>query len=78
MRVGDVDVPFTIMSVAKPFVLALVLETCGPEAIRSQIGVNATGYAFNAATPIELQRCPSHQSDGERWGDCHHRSGSRR
>ncbi len=52
--VGDVEIPFTIMSVAKPFVLALVLEDLGADAIRGQIGVNATGYAFNAATPIEL------------------------
>lgn len=54
LAVGDVEVPFTIMSVAKPFVLALVMEEVGSDAIRTQIGVNATGYAFNAATPIEL------------------------
>lgn len=52
---GDVDVPFTIMSVAKPFVLALVLEHCGPDVIREQIGVNATGFTFNSAIPIELR-----------------------
>src|SRR6478609_865176 len=40
--------------VSKPFVLAMVMEEVGSVAIRTQIGVNATGYPFNAATPIEL------------------------
>ena len=40
---GDVDHPFTIMSVAKPFVFALVCEAIGPERARGATGVNATG-----------------------------------
>jgi glutaminase len=32
--VGDADVEFTIMSVAKPFVFALVCATSGPEVVR--------------------------------------------
>lgn len=51
---GDVEVPFTIMSVAKPFVLALVLEILGSDAVRDRIGVNATGFPFNSAIPVEL------------------------
>ncbi|MGC4105093.1 MAG: glutaminase A [Thermomicrobiales bacterium] len=51
--VGDADVPFTIMSVSKPFVLALVCEALGPEMVRARIGVNATGLAFNSATAVE-------------------------
>jgi glutaminase len=52
--VGDADVEFTIMSVAKPFVFALVCEALGPEVIRRRIGVNATGLPFNSLTAIEL------------------------
>lgn len=52
--VGDVMAGFTIMSVAKPFVLALVLEQIGPELVRRRVGVNATGYAFNSSIPTEL------------------------
>src|SRR5215211_5929497 len=41
---GDSSLPFTIMSIAKPFVLALVLETIGPVEVKHRIGVNATGF----------------------------------
>jgi glutaminase len=51
--VGDADYEFTIMSVSKPFVFALVCETLGPEQVRDKIGVNATGLAFNSLAAIE-------------------------
>src|SRR5262249_18702236 len=38
--VGDADAEFTIMSVAKPFVFALVCAARGPEAVRDLVGVN--------------------------------------
>jgi glutaminase len=50
---GDADVEFTLMSVAKPFVFALVCEALGAEEARERIGVNATGLAFDAATAVE-------------------------
>ena len=50
---GDWDVPFTIMSVSKPFVFALVCDRLGPEAARERLGVNATGLPFNALAAIE-------------------------
>lgn len=50
---GDADVPFTIMSVAKPFVFALVCQVLGPEDLRGKIGVNATGLPFDSLTSIE-------------------------
>ena len=53
---GDVDVPFALMSVAKPFVFALVLEALGPEEARARIGVNATGLPFNAVAAVERER----------------------
>ena len=51
--VGDADVEFTIMSVAKPFVFALVCAELGPDEMRRTIGMNATGLAFNSVAAIE-------------------------
>ncbi|HEY7398384.1 MAG TPA: glutaminase A [Gaiellaceae bacterium] len=50
---GDDDVPFSIMSVAKPFVFALVCAALGAEETRRRIGVNATGLPFNSLTAVE-------------------------
>ena len=41
------------MSVAKPFVFALVCDLLGPDAVRDQVGVNATGLAFNSLSAVE-------------------------
>ena len=57
--VGDDEVEFTIMSVAKPFVFALICAALGPEDVRRRIGLNATGLPFNSLTAIE-------QGDGGR------------
>lgn len=51
--VGDADYPFTIMSVSKPFLFALVCEILGGGEVRSRIGVAATGRAFNSLAAIE-------------------------
>ena len=51
--VGDIDAGFTIMSVAKPFVFALVCESAGVEEARERIGVNATGLPFNSVAAVE-------------------------
>jgi glutaminase len=50
---GDTDYEFSIMSVSKPFVFALVCETIGPEEARDKLGANATGLAFNSLAAIE-------------------------
>lgn len=50
---GECDYEFSIMSVSKPFVFALVAEMIGADAVREKIGVNATGRAFNSAEGIE-------------------------
>jgi glutaminase len=50
---GDAEYHFTIMSVSKPFVFALVCQELGVEATRQKIGVNATGFAFNSLAGIE-------------------------
>ena len=51
---GDVDYEFTIMSVAKPFTLALVYQVMGAEEVRQKVGLNATGLPFNSVKAIEL------------------------
>jgi glutaminase len=51
--VGDAEHEFTIMSVSKPFVFALVCQELGPKAMRDKIGVNATGRAFNSLAAVE-------------------------
>ena len=50
---GDAGHEFTIMSVSKPFVFALVCQAVGVEAVRQKVGVNATGRAFNSLEAIE-------------------------
>jgi glutaminase len=51
---GDSAVEFTIMSVSKPFVFALVCEAIGPEEARRRLGVNGTGLPFNSLSAVEL------------------------
>ncbi len=51
--IGDFEYEFAIMSVSKPFVMALVSEVLGPDEVRDKIGVNATGRAFNSLEAIE-------------------------
>jgi glutaminase len=53
---GDAGHGFTIMSVAKPFVFALVCQTFGAEELRRRTGVNATGLAFNSLAAVEWSR----------------------
>jgi glutaminase len=50
---GDADREFTIMSVSKPFVFALVCEQLSPDAVRDLVGVNGTGLPFNSVAAVE-------------------------
>ncbi len=52
--VGDADHRFSLMSVAKPFVLALMVQEHGFARVRDLIGVNATGSAFNSIAAVDL------------------------
>lgn len=45
---GDVDVPFTIQSISKPFVYGMVLEACGVNETLAKVGVEPSGEAFNS------------------------------
>jgi glutaminase len=58
---GDTQVPFTIMSVSKPFVFALLCQAIGPDQARQKLGVNATGLPFNSIMAIELS--PDHRTN---------------
>jgi glutaminase len=51
--VGDAEYDFSIMSVSKPFIFALVCQSLGPEQARERLGVNATGLPFNSLAAIE-------------------------
>jgi glutaminase len=50
---GETEHEFSIMSVSKPFVFALVCQEIGPDEARKNLGANATGFAFNSVTAIE-------------------------
>src|SRR5207342_781258 len=53
-EIGDVDARFSIQSVSKPFVFALVCELIGYEEARHRLGVNSTGFPFNSLMAVEL------------------------
>ncbi len=50
---GDAQHEFTIMSVSKPFVFALVCGAIGIEEARRKLGVNGTGLPFNSLEAVE-------------------------
>jgi glutaminase len=54
LAVGDAAHEFSIQSVSKPFVFALVCQAIGYEAARVKLGVNSTGLPFNSVMAVEL------------------------
>jgi glutaminase len=50
---GDAEYEFTIMSVSKPFVFALLCQLLGAEQVREKLGVNSTGLPFNSLAAVE-------------------------
>lgn len=50
---GDAEHQFSIQSVSKPFVFALVCQAIGEAAAREKLGVNSTGLPFNSVIAIE-------------------------
>jgi glutaminase len=53
--VGDATHAFSIQSVSKPFVFALVCEALGPVEVERLLGVDATGQPFNSVMAFELR-----------------------
>ncbi len=56
---GDVDVSFTIQSIAKPFVYGLALESAGADRVLAKVGLEPTGDAFNAISVDPSAGTPS-------------------
>lgn len=53
-QAGDADHPFALMSVAKPFTLALMIEEHGFTRVRDLVGMNATGRPFDSIASVDL------------------------
>jgi glutaminase len=51
--VGDVKSEVSIQSISKVFTMALVMEQQGTDAIEKNMGVDATGQAFNSIVAVE-------------------------
>lgn len=50
---GDIKSEVSIQSISKVFTMALVMEESSPDAIYSNMGVDATGQVFNSIVAIE-------------------------
>lgn len=50
---GDIKSEVSIQSISKVFTMALVMEEANPDAIYSNMGVDATGQVFNSIVAIE-------------------------
>lgn len=53
-EVGETRTEFSIQSISKTFVYALLCEALGRERVLEAVGVNNTGLAFNSVVAIEL------------------------
>ncbi len=52
--VGDCDNRFSLQSLSKPFVFALICEVMGHQRARDVLGVDATGLPFDSVMAMEL------------------------
>lgn len=52
---GDAKHEFSIQSVSKPFVFALVCQALGEDAAKAMLGVNPTGLPFNSVIAVEAR-----------------------
>ncbi len=52
-KAGDADYEFSIQSISKPFVFALICQAIGDDAARQKLGVNNTGLPFNSVIAID-------------------------
>lgn len=50
---GAVEQRFSIQSLSKPFLLALLCEAIGERQVREKLGVNSTGLPFNSVQAVE-------------------------
>jgi glutaminase len=54
--VGDIKSEVSIQSISKVFTLALVLDQTGGDEVEKNVGVDATGQAFNSIVAIEQHK----------------------
>ncbi|APB34494.1 Glutaminase [Gloeomargarita lithophora Alchichica-D10] len=57
---GDTQVEFSMQSVSKPFVFALVCQAIGEQAAKEKLGVNNTGLPFNSVLAMERLHTGAH------------------
>jgi glutaminase len=50
---GDIDYEFSIQSVSKPFMFALICQAIGEDIAQEKLGVNSTGLPFNSVIALE-------------------------
>jgi len=50
---GESTQPFTIQSLSKPFLFALLCQAIGEDVARDRLGVNSTGLPFNSVLAVE-------------------------
>ena len=50
---GETQHPFSIQSISKPFLHALICQALGEREAREKLGVNSTGLPFNAVQAVE-------------------------
>jgi glutaminase len=48
LSVGDVDLPFVLMSVIKPFLLLFLLHLYGQDTVINKVGFQPSSYSFNS------------------------------
>ncbi len=53
IEAGQATVPFSIQSISKPFLHALICEALGERVVREKLGVNSTGLPFNSVLAVE-------------------------
>lgn len=50
---GQSEQPFSIQSISKPFLFALICQAIGEDAAKEKLGVNSTGLPFNSVLAVE-------------------------
>lgn len=58
LTAGDTEAPFTIQSIAKPFVYGVALQQNGREAMLEKVGAEPTGLPFNSIIASEVRAHP--------------------
>ena len=53
VEAGESSQPFSIQSLSKPFLFALICEAIGEDEARQKLGVNSTGLPFNSVLAVE-------------------------